>query len=97
MCHRALTYIVERSIYLFILLNGKKKKSLQYLLKARSFMLWTLLGLGCDNSAQELWKKKEEKEMEKEEKGKEMGMENNKKRKGKKNNNNNKKNRKEKN
>ena len=71
----------------------RKKKSLQYLLKARSFMLWTLLGLGCDHSAQELWKKKEEKEMEK---GKEIGMKNNKKRKRKKNNNNNNKNRKEK-
>jgi len=28
MCHRALTCIVERSIYLFILSNGKKKKKI---------------------------------------------------------------------
>ena len=26
----------------------RKKKSLQYLLKAQFFMLWTLLDLGCD-------------------------------------------------
>ena len=49
-CHRPLTYIVERSVYLFILSSGKKKKNpLQYLLKAQFFILWTLMGLGCDN------------------------------------------------
>ena len=30
MCHRALTCIVERSIYLFTLSNGKKKKKKSY-------------------------------------------------------------------
>ena len=45
-----------RSIYLFILSNGKKKKkSLQYLLKARAFMLWTLLSLGRDTVTLESW------------------------------------------
>ena len=48
MCHRALTYIVERSIYFFILSNGKKKKKnpLQYLSKARFFMLRDHFGFG---------------------------------------------------
>ena len=47
MCNRALTYIVERSIYLFILSNGKKKKNpLQYLSKAWFFMLWDPFGFG---------------------------------------------------
>ena len=51
MCHRALTYIVERSIYLFILSNGKKKK-ISYILafNGSSLTLWTLLGLRRDNA-----------------------------------------------
>ena len=51
MCHRALTCIVERSIYLFILSNGKKKKKKNSYVPAfngSSLMLWTLLGLGRD-------------------------------------------------
>ena len=46
-CNRALTYIVERSIYLFILSNGKKKK-IPYNISLRlGFSCFgTLLGLG---------------------------------------------------
>ena len=49
MCHRALTCIMERSIYLFILSNGRKKK-ISYVLTFNGFslMLWILLGLGRD-------------------------------------------------
>ena len=47
---------MERSIYLFIFIKWKKKKkSLQYLLKARAFMLWTLLSLGRDTVTLESW------------------------------------------
>ena len=51
MCNRALTCIVERPIYLFILSNGKKKK-ISYILafNGSSLTLWTLLGLGRDNA-----------------------------------------------
>ena len=48
MYYRALTYIVERSICLFILSYGRKKNPLQFLLKVWFRMLWTLLGLGRD-------------------------------------------------
>ena len=55
MCHRALTCIVERSIYLIILSNGKKKKKNKknsYVLafNGSSLTLWTLLGLRRDNA-----------------------------------------------
>ena len=50
MCHRVLTRIVERSIHLFYQMKKKKKKSLKYLLKARSFVVWTLLDLGRDTN-----------------------------------------------
>ena len=36
-------------------MEKKKKKSLQYLLKARAFMLWTLLSLGHDTVTLESW------------------------------------------
>ena len=51
MGHKALTCIVERSIYLFILSNGKKKK-ISYILafNGSSLTLWTLLGLRRDNA-----------------------------------------------
>ena len=52
MCHRALTCIVKRSIYLYTLSNGKKKKKnpIQSLSKAWFLMVWTLLGLGRDTN-----------------------------------------------
>ena len=52
MCYRTLICIVERSIYIFTLSNGKKKKKkkipIQSLTEAWFFMIWTLLGLGRD-------------------------------------------------
>ena len=49
MCYRSLTYIVERSICLFILSYGKKKNALRFVQMVLFLMLWTYLGLERDS------------------------------------------------
>ena len=47
MCYRALTYIVEKSTYLFTLSNGKKKKSHAVSLEGLVFHVLDSFGFGA--------------------------------------------------